>query len=297
MARRRAMSSESFLLQLRVSSPTPTTPSREAQVPVTPRTVVGTPVARAKAPCLLEVKQSSLNSFAGRVSIPTTRGLGSSTTYSIAEHVASTSRPVRQQVLRKHSFRDDHAKRILRKASGLQEHASIHSSQIRERRKVHHNHTASGGITPPSVRRSVRKATPRKNWDELSPNAGMKHKIVCLRCRRKFEKGKISKQEFARCVVDSATALGLPEPFAAEFFVDVCHVGRSSPVVAGRGQLRRVRKHNDLLAAAALQQEYEDAQIEVGCTSSDEDLSVGSDWDTDSSYDSSDDSSDETWTT
>lgn len=271
----------------------PTTPSREAQMPTTSSS---TPTM--STPCLLEVKQSSLNSVAGRVSIPTTRGLlGSSPTYTPAEQVTSISRPPTrlQGILRKHSFRGLKAKRILRKASGLQEHASIHSSQMRKRQGSLH-HMMTGAIAPPSVKRSINPVSPRKrHWDELAPNGDMRHRLVCLRARNQLSAGTISKEEFVSLVLESATALELPEPFAAEYFVDVCLVGRSSPRVAGRGQLRRLRKHRDLLAAAA-REHNNDSEIEASSTS-DDDLSVGSDWDTDDGDGEGDDSSSECWAT
>lgn len=121
----------------------------------------------------------------------------------------------------------------------------------------------------------------------MAPNADMQHRYACLKCRSKLLAGSISKEEFDTAVLESATKLGLANPFAAEYFVDICHVGQLSPRVAGRGQLRRIRKHRDLLAAAHLEEvscNWDDSWIDIDTTTSD-DLSVGSDTDGDESSD------------
>ena len=81
----------------------------------------------------------------------------------------------------------------------------------------------------------------------------MRHRYVCLSSRAKLVEGSLTPEQFKHAIRESGRQLNITEPFGAEFFVDVCSVGEGSPRIAGRGELRRFRKHKNLLAAAAVQ--------------------------------------------
>eukprot|EP00750_Incisomonas_marina_P000423 INCI10349.1.p1 GENE.INCI10349.1~~INCI10349.1.p1 ORF type:complete len:753 (+),score=112.92 INCI10349.1:37-2259(+) len=63
-------------------------------------------------------------------------------------------------------------------------------------------------------------ASPRAtaSWDAVYPRPDVRHRFVCLSSKQKLDAGEITLSEHARVVRESGHALGIADPFAAEYF-------------------------------------------------------------------------------